>query len=84
MLYDNIFNSINNNNIPSSNNEKNNFNQSYINQNPQTFCSNNKNYFDESNTYIKIMSNDIKNDNNVFNNNEIIYLLKSILNKVIK
>ena len=69
MLYDNIFNSINNNNIPSSNNEKNNFNQSYINQNPQTFCSNNKNYFAESNTYIKIMSNDIKNDNNVFNNN---------------
>ena len=64
MLYDNIFNSINNNNIPSSNNEKNNFNQTYINQNPQ-----NKNYFDESNTYIKIMSNDIKNDNNVFNNN---------------
>ena len=56
-----------------------NINQSYINQNPQ-----NKNYFAESNTYIKIMSNDIKNDNNVFNNNEIIYLLKSILNKVIK
>ena len=44
MLYDNIFNSINNNNIPSSNNEKNNFNQTYINQNPQD-----KNYFDESN-----------------------------------
>ena len=84
MLYDYIFNSINNNNIPSSNNEKNNFNQSYINQNPQTFISNNINYFAESNTYIKIMSNDIKNDNNVFNNNEIIYLLKSILNKVIK
>ena len=83
MLYDNIFNSINNNNIPSSNNEKNNFNQSYINQNPQTFISNNKNYFAESNTYIKIMSNDIKNEN-VFNNNEIIYLLKYILNKVIK
>ena len=29
------------------------------------------------------MSNDIKNEN-VFNNNEIIYLLKSILNMVIK